>query len=91
MEAKAVVELISNEHPKTKFWVSFQCKVVHTRFVTNNMMSGLITNFLSFMFKKIFKFFGIFKFFMFWWRLKNNLGQKNYLNAQFLIIFKIYF
>lgn len=48
MEAKAVVELISNEHPKTKFWVSFQCKVVHTRFVTNNMMSGLITNFLCF-------------------------------------------
>lgn len=45
MEAKAVVELILEEYPEIKFWVSFQCKVVHTRFfVTNYVMSGLITN-----------------------------------------------
>lgn len=28
MEAEAVVDLLCEEFPETKFWVSFQCKVV---------------------------------------------------------------
>lgn len=36
MEAKALVDLIFDEYPDLKFWVSFQCKVVEDEFVTNN-------------------------------------------------------
>lgn len=28
MEAEAVVDMILDEYPDLKFWVSFQCKVV---------------------------------------------------------------
>lgn len=29
MEAEAVVDMILDEYPDLKFWVSFQCKVVN--------------------------------------------------------------
>lgn len=45
MEAKAVVDLILEEYPRTKFWVSFQCKVVLINFlITNNVASGMLFN-----------------------------------------------
>lgn len=33
MEAEALVEMILNDHPDLKFWVSFQCKVVINEFL----------------------------------------------------------
>lgn len=33
MEAVAVTELILDEYPTVKFWVSFQCKVVSSQLI----------------------------------------------------------
>lgn len=49
MEAKALVDLIIDEYPDVKFWISLQCKVVEDEFVTNNfnipsVLSSLLTN-----------------------------------------------
>lgn len=38
MEAEAIVDMILDDYPDLKFWVSFQCKVVI------NLFKKLLTN-----------------------------------------------
>lgn len=33
LEAEAMVELLADEYPDIKYWISFQCKVVCMRFL----------------------------------------------------------
>lgn len=42
MEAKAVVDLVLDEYPDLKFWVSFQCKVVQQELITNNGVVSVV-------------------------------------------------
>ncbi len=42
MEASAIVDLVLDDYPDVKFWVSFQCKVEQNEFLTNDCDSLIL-------------------------------------------------